>query len=50
MKKCDVKGCKRKAEYFTPSFAYCFIHWKELEKEARQTVIGYKKRLKETKK
>lgn len=42
VKKCDVKGCNRKAEYFTPSFSYCFIHWKELEREATKEGMNKK--------
>jgi len=30
MKKCDIRGCKKKAETFTKSFGFCKDHWKQL--------------------
>jgi len=30
MKKCDIKGCKNKAEVFSKHFSFCRKHWEQL--------------------
>jgi len=30
MKKCDIKGCKNKAEFFGKTLAFCREHWNKI--------------------